>query len=96
MAPYFNAGVLVLSLEKLRQHNFTKIADGLTEQYGLEDQEILNLYSRGDYAKLPNSWNLNPRLEKIVDPKIIHWAGATKPWIKSREVFCSDLWRKYL
>ncbi len=95
LAPYFNAGVLVLSLDTLRQLNFTENIAALLESYGVEDQEALNLFSKGDYTHLPNEWNVLPYNYWCSEPKLIHWAGAMKPWREDRHILQAHLWKQY-
>lgn len=78
--PSMNAGVLLLNLEQMRRDNFTESYLGLVGSYGLNDQELLNLYSGSDRVELEPKWNHLPLLETVASPEIIHWAGAMKPW----------------
>lgn len=95
LSPYFNAGVLVLSLERLRTHDFTKETLQLVKDYGLEDQEALNLFSCGDYRQLGMEWNAQPYTDWFDHVKLIHWAGALKPWLKNRNIRHARHWRQY-
>jgi len=94
-APYFNAGVLVLSLAALRQQGFTACMLGLVERFGLNDQHALNIFANGQFGHLPDAWNAMPSSEWLKDPKLIHWAGATKPWFRGRPTAYSAHWRRY-
>lgn len=95
LSPYFNAGVLVLSLERLRALNFTAETLHLVKEYGLEDQEALNLFSLGDYNHIAMEWNAQPYVDWFDEVKLIHWAGALKPWITKRKIRHARHWRKY-
>ncbi|MFO1067209.1 MAG: glycosyltransferase [Geminicoccaceae bacterium] len=94
MANAFNAGVLVLSLDRLRALNCTEITVGLAKQFGMNDQYALNMYSRGAFAELPWYWNALPYHELVEDAKLIHWAGPAKPWA-DREVRAKAEWQRY-
>lgn len=76
-----NAGVLVLSLQALRAHSFTRSAVQLVRDFGVQDEQALNIYAGGDFAELPPSWNFMPYLDVEADAKLIHWAGSNKPWM---------------
>jgi lipopolysaccharide biosynthesis glycosyltransferase len=76
----FNAGVMVLNLERMRSEGFCRHFLPYAERFGLNDQEILNAYAGANRVELDPDWNRFPRLEVVKDPKIVHWAGYQKPW----------------
>lgn len=90
----FNAGILVLDLARMRADAFTRKYLPFVEQYGMNDQEVLNCYAGADRAVLPPEWNALPTQEVVSDPKIIHWAGALKPW-KREYVQFREVWKEY-
>lgn len=94
-APYFNAGVLVLSLDRLRKRHFVTKALRLVKEFGLNDQDVMNLYAGGDFTPLPEAWNANPYYELVDDAKVVHWAGSNKPWL-DRPILAKYLWQKYV
>ncbi len=94
-APAFNAGVLVLSLDRLRESGVMARAIDLVERFGLHDQEALNLACAGDYAALPASWNAMPYTDWTEAPKLLHWAGDVKPWSRGRAVRAAAAWKKF-
>jgi lipopolysaccharide biosynthesis glycosyltransferase/tetratricopeptide (TPR) repeat protein len=97
LARCFNAGVLVVSLERMRRHNLTEQSTRLAVDFQMNDQEILNYYSAGHFSDLGRDWNAFPYQERI-DPekvKIIHWAGGAKPWSKTRNARFGDRWRRF-
>lgn len=87
----FNAGIMVLDLERMRADDFCRRFIPYAERFGLHDQEILNQYAGGRIAMLDKGWNAIPRFESIEEAKIIHWAGAHKPWgeayVAGRELY---------
>ena len=87
----FNAGILVLSLARMRADQFGRDFIPFVEQYGMNDQEVLNCYAGPNRATLPPRWNMWPMQEIVNDPRIIHWAGPLKPWnreyVAKREVW---------
>lgn len=90
----FNAGVLLLDLDKLRKNNMEEIVINLINKFGINDQLALNIYANGEYAQLPKRWNIfvgqeNPKLKSI-----IHWIGPKKPW-NNNKVSLREYWIKY-
>lgn len=60
-SPYFNGGILLLNLEKMRQTNFEGKARDYIEKYYdaiyYQDQDVLNALSEGDWKPMPLCWN---------------------------------------
>jgi lipopolysaccharide biosynthesis glycosyltransferase len=83
----FNAGILVLNLKKMRVEKFTEENLYLVEQCMLNDQDVINIYSRDRVHELPMEWNTVPSQDFVAEPKIIHWAGPAKPWLKQYVLF---------
>lgn len=101
-ADYFNSGVLVFDLEKMRQANIVDNIMALLRDkpFIFPDQDILNIVFDGNIQKVPLSWNffpaLNPRL-KYPDEVLIDRAQAAKkiclihyawkkPWVDADSV----------
>jgi lipopolysaccharide biosynthesis glycosyltransferase len=85
---YFNAGILLLNLEKLRQNNICLYEEALTflKKYPdtlYPDQDALNYIFHGNYYQLPNKYNVlvdRKTSEPKTDDVILHFAGLIKPW----------------
>ncbi|MBN9657090.1 MAG: hypothetical protein J0H49_02875 [Acidobacteria bacterium] len=92
--PCFNAGVLVLSLARLRALNFTQTTVGLVEEFGIQDEQALNIFSRGRFRELECEWNAMPYFDPFDGAKLIHWAGPTKPWL-ARPVRFAEVWERF-
>lgn len=90
----FNAGILVLDLERMRADDFCAAFLPFVERYGMNDQDVLNCYAGPHRAVLPPSWNAQPTKEIVTDPDIIHWTGAVKPW-SEEYVLLQELWATY-
>ena len=71
---YFNAGVLIFDLKAMRKdHFFPRVLDVSREELDkirCPEQDLLNLYFRGQYLQLDSRWNL--------------FAGLTRRRIRSR------------
>lgn len=95
-APYlsFNAGIMVLDLAQMRRDNFLEEIVPMAAEYGLHDQDTLVAYTGPRRTPLPAEWNLMPANDPIEGAKIVHYAGAGKPWA-DRMVTSADIWRQY-
>jgi lipopolysaccharide biosynthesis glycosyltransferase len=76
----FNAGVLVLDLERMRRDRFVAETMPLVARFGLHDQDALLLYCGGNRAELDAQWNAWPLIEPVAGPHIVHYLGPLKPW----------------
>ncbi len=76
----FNAGILTINLAQMRAENFTASNLFLVEECAMNDQDVFNLYSRDRVVEIPPAWNSVPSQDYEPDPRIIHWAGPSKPW----------------
>lgn len=103
---YFNAGVLLYSMEALRKINVKKLVDDcLTDQSKLKfaDQDVLNLIFYNQ-VKIEDYRYYNAMIHCIANPEeqdfmsenavIIHFPGEAKPW-KFNDLPFSDLWLYY-
>lgn len=90
----FNAGILVLSLDTLRENGLMRRAIDLARDFGVHDQDALNLAATHGFATLPDHWNAMPHVDFDPAPSIIHWVGARKPWMKP-PVRHKEFWRRY-
>ncbi len=82
---YFNAGVMVINLNKWREKGIERKLNSFmktnSEKLILWDQDVLNGVLNKCWIELPNKWNFKQE-NKINDimPVIIHYAGSMKPW----------------
>ena len=77
---YFNAGVALMDLERMRDGIYLKCIDLLNRvAYTAQDQDMLNLFCQGEIRKIPPQWNDAGHItEPTLDPYIRHFAGALK------------------
>ena len=72
---YFNSGVLVMNLKKLREENFTEksleFISSTSVSYKFFDQDILNYFFHNRYLKLDYRWNVQ-LYEEIASTKYWH------------------------
>lgn len=101
--PYFNAGVLRMSLQRMRQERFGERArEVLAEHvFTLQDQDVFNLLFMDRFDCLPLTFNVfddltqaNRNLAALQDPAIVHFAGPKKPWHPAYKTPYSREWRR--
>jgi hypothetical protein len=88
-APYFNAGVLLIDVERFYAAGSLArcVAFGRKnrDQMIRHDQNLLNGTLQGDWAELSPVWNwqytwASRFFEAMADPHIVHFIGPKKPW----------------
>ena len=80
---YFNAGVLVMNFEALRNYKFEKKAIKLLSHITFkvaQDQDVLNYLAKDKVTYIDPRWNVMPLGEKIEKPYLIHFNLIFKPW----------------
>jgi lipopolysaccharide biosynthesis glycosyltransferase len=91
---YFNAGVLVLNLERLREGEVAKKAIEFCRKWGdvilHADQDALNAMSIGRWRRLDQVWNQfinegpNYNFVQHIPGGILHFSSGWKPWLPRR------------
>ncbi|MCR5184940.1 MAG: 1-acyl-sn-glycerol-3-phosphate acyltransferase [Bacilli bacterium] len=90
---YFNAGILLMNLKKMREFHFEKKVTELVKKVSFkvaQDQDLLNVICKDRVLYLPESWNKMPLGEKIPEPNIIHYNLILKPW-KQDDIMYEDV-----
>lgn len=82
---YVNSGVLVIDLDKFRQHKICEQFVHLITEYGFDlidpDQAYINYLCYDKIHILPNGWNKTPLPTACIGKKnIVHYALYKKPW----------------
>ena len=82
---YFNAGILVIDLDKFRENQVEKRFTELLCKYNFDtidpDQAYLNYFCRGKVKYLQTGWNKTPAYKEYEGKlNIVHYALAEKPW----------------
>ena len=102
---YFNAGVLLLNLKKLRgEYNFLEAVEDFYVKYKkcitLADQDCLNYIFANDKLLIDEKFNhidAKGVCEDDLRGSIWHMAGgAAKPWVTCTRPFVDDLYWRYL
>ena len=104
-APYFNAGVLRMSLERMRNEQLWDRSRRILEtrpEVRWFDQDVLNLVFHDRFDSLPLTYNVSdmivrkyPGLTVLEDPVIVHFNGPVKPWHPSATSPHARAWRRY-
>ncbi|MGL5902890.1 MAG: glycosyltransferase family 8 protein [Cetobacterium sp.] len=86
---YFNAGVMIMDLKKLRENNkFLKTIEfclNPDRELQLNEQDALNIIFEDDYKELETIWNYTHGNSEensfsINEIGVIHYTGDSKPW----------------
>lgn len=105
---YFNAGVMLIDLDKWRAHNVGDEALKYLESYRNRvyfwDQEALNAALADNWDELDMRWNWHPALDQLNGlpsqspprPSIVHFNGNLKPWTFAGSGRYRTLYRRYL
>jgi len=107
LTPYFNAGVMLIDMQRWRAAEVAERALHHLRQYGnqvfFRDQEALNAVIGAHWAPLEDRWNYsaNPfhaRAQSLGSdaPAVIHFTGRTKPWKLPDLGVAQDLFFQYL
>jgi lipopolysaccharide biosynthesis glycosyltransferase len=89
-ADTYNAGVLLMNLNRMRKDNFIENHLYLVEKLHLNDQDVMNFYSKGKALRIGDEWNYVPTQDYAKDPKIVHFAGPVKPWKPQNSLYKSE------
>ena len=94
---YFNSGILLMDLERLREKKLSEKFLHLLNTYHFEtiapDQDYLNSMCFGQVQYLPECWDVMPKENEAdyPDPKLVHYNLFSKPWcydgVQYEEVF---------
>jgi lipopolysaccharide biosynthesis glycosyltransferase len=101
----FNAGVVVVDIDKLNRNNYYQTVQDLWSKYHVNDQILLNMYAKARYSELEgrfnvfvgqddNDYSLNQQLGNA-SAKIVHFIGSHKPWKSSAKKYkhSQTLWK---
>lgn len=92
---YFNAGIMLINLQKWKESNlkneFIKIIEKYQNRLNYWDQDVMNIYFNGKYVRFTESLNYKIEMtsnqnyehtdkEILRNVKLIHFSGKFKPW----------------
>lgn len=92
---YFNAGVLLMNLQAMRECGFAeiflKLLQSVTFQVA-QDQDYLNVICQDRVRYLGCEWNTMPGAVRAEDPRLIHYNLDSKPWHRDDVVYGDLFW----
>lgn len=95
---YFNAGILLMNLQRLREIDFEKVFLSLIDRITFDvaqDQDYLNAICRDRVKYITGRWDKmpfpNPRI-KEKDIKLLHFNLDQKPWQKEGILYEKYFW----
>lgn len=96
---YFNAGVLVMNLEELRNYRFEEkfvYLLGTVKYAAIQDQDYLNRICKGRVKLIDFGWNIMPSASaKEIEEeniKLIHYNYQYKPWHYDNILYGKYFW----
>lgn len=102
--PYLNCGVLLMDAaawrtRRLKQH-LIELYLANRDRCRYFDQSAINLFFKGEFALLSPIWNFQQncqaiRAEKMMAPRLVHFAGSAKPWRNDGFVFAPEYRKRY-
>lgn len=94
---YFNSGVIVMNLKKMREIGFYQVFNRILKSYHFivaPDQDCLNLICKNKVLYLQKTWNTMPVGASKDDGsiKLVHYNLALKPWHYSGVLYEKYFW----
>lgn len=84
----FNAGVLVMDVDKLKREKMWDFCSQMYSKTGFNDQILLNFYAHAQYVELPPQFNIfvgqdHSHFSSLRGNQaiILHFVGSQKPWL---------------
>lgn len=96
---YFNAGVLLLNLKKLREIDFKQKFINLISAIKFtvaQDQDYLNVICKDHVYYMPSSWNKMPleeTKEEVSSLMLVHYNLSFKPWHYDGILYEEEFWK---
>lgn len=93
--PYFNAGVMLLNLDLMREHHIddTIISTINTTHYEHLEQDALNFVCSNNILPIPSDYNVSFVTEPTNTPRIRHFLSyAKKDWPSASEPYRTKSW----
>ena len=101
--PYFNAGVLRMSLKRLREEDLWGQAQAVLHRrprLRYQDQDVFNTCYYDRFDALPLTFNVfnsvamsSNKYQLFDDPVVLHFTGPRKPWMEEMKGTFAREWR---
>jgi len=92
---YFNAGILLMNLKKLREINFEEVFFKLLQNVTFnvaQDQDYLNAICKNNVTYIDASWNVMPIKNNLEKINLIHYNLSYKPWHADNILYEDIFW----
>ena len=92
---YFNAGILVMNLKKMRSTHMLKRVVELSKTVVFkvaQDQDLLNVVCKDSVYYLANEWNVMPLGDYKHEISLIHFNLIYKPWKRRDIIYQEHFW----
>ena len=92
---YFNAGVLVMNLKKMRSFRLLNRVYKLSKSVVFkvaQDQDLLNVICKDKVLYLKEDWNIMPIGERATEISLIHYNLIYKPWKRRNIMYQEHFW----
>ena len=92
---YFNAGVLLMNLKKMRSYHLLNRVYELSKTIVFkvaQDQDLLNVICKDQVCYLPSEWNVMPVGNRECNISLIHYNLIYKPWKKRDIMYQEHFW----
>lgn len=97
---YFNAGILLMNLRRLREidfeNTFLNLIGSVTFDIA-QDQDYLNVICHGQVKYIDDAWDKmpfdNPNGVKEEDLKLVHYNHDRKPWLNDDVLYQDYFWQ---
>lgn len=95
---YFNAGIILMNLKKMREISFTdkfiKVLSVVTFNL-VQDEDYLNVLCKGNIVFMPSIWNKMPFESDIKENEvcIFHYTLDNKPWLNDGILYGDIFWK---
>ena len=92
---YFNAGILIMNLEEMRERQFEEEFISLIDKYKFEvaqDQDYLNVLCHNSVYFVESDWNQMPFGPVNKNVKLVHFNLSYKPWKYEKVMYDEIFW----
>lgn len=91
-AEYFNCGIMLLNLKKMREENFSQAIIEFLKNFKYEicyaDQDVMNKFIGNDYKRIGYKWNqFSNAFIPLYKESLVHLAGPNKHTLRHWEKF---------
>jgi lipopolysaccharide biosynthesis glycosyltransferase len=94
---------MVIDLDYFRENSIEDVLMDVSMNFkdwlGYADQDVFNVVFKNNWSTLSINFNYLANIYKslpVLDPVVVHFAGASKPWLSNaKDTQWVRLWRSY-